>query len=169
MLQFEDAATPLEMGLESVLEDLAEAFPDADGSCDLCGYASGRVCIFLSLLTSGMTLPARHRVAGILRQMADQVLAGRTVFPMELAPFDRAGLRRLADVFAEVVIDGIPRGFPLIEGHHENDGAIGICVSQGFCDLVLGRWDHWGATSAGSDSDDHDNAASWASPMTLVG
>jgi hypothetical protein len=142
-LQLEQSAQALDG-----LRYLIEAFPDADASFDLCGYSSGGVCIFLSVLRGSTTLPAQRQVAGALQQLADQIQAGRTVFSLELHPFDRAGLRRLADVFAEVVVSGTTRSFPLLEGLHEEENALGICVSQGFCDLALGRWEPWSAEQA---------------------
>ena len=147
MAQLEHGATALADHLGPGLEYLIEAFPDEDGSFDLCGYASGRVCIFLSLLRPSTSLPSRQQVAGVLRKMAEQVRDGRSVFPLDLGPFERPAVRRLADVFVEVVVEGAPRSFPLIEGYHEN-GAIGVCVSQGFRDVVVGRWDQWTAASA---------------------
>jgi len=161
MVELEDGVATLEDTSQAGLENLVMAFPDEDGAFDLCGYSSGRICIFLSLLRSGTTLPARHQVVGILRQMAAHVAAGRTVFPMEPAASERAALRRLADVLVEVVVDGIPKGFRLVEGYHEN-GTTGICVSQGFCDLTLGRWEEW---SAGSDESEASLAAAKESEL----
>jgi hypothetical protein len=143
-LQLEPSAQALESGIKYLIE----AFPDTDASFDLCGYSSSGVCIFLSVLRGSTALPAQRQVAGALQQLSDQILAGRTVFSMEPHPFDRAALRRLASVFAEVVVGGTSRGFPLLEGLHEQEDSVGVCVSQGFCDLALGRWDPWSAENA---------------------
>jgi hypothetical protein len=147
-LQLEPDAVASEEGLRCLID----AFPDEDESFDLCGYSAGKVCTFLSLSWPATTLPSRGQVTAILCQLADHVLAGRTVFTMKLPAAEQAVLRRLADVVAEVVVDGASRRFALLEGYHEQDGAVGICVSQGFCDLVLGRWEAWSGTRDGTGS-----------------
>ncbi len=127
------------------LENLVGTFPEEEQSFDFSAYSSGGICLFLGVLPPARTLPAQPQVAGILREMGEQVLAGRTVFPMALAPWERITVRALAEVFVEVVIDGRYKGFQLIAAPREMGGEVEICVSQEFCDLVLGRWDRWSA------------------------
>jgi hypothetical protein len=146
VLQLEDV-TALDTGR---LANLVGAFPDEEQSFDFSAYSSGGICLFLGVLPPARTLPAQPLVAGILQEMGEQVLAGRTVFPMALAPWERIAVRSLAEVFVEVVIDGRYKGFQLIAAPREVGGEVEICVSQEFCDLVLGRWDRW--TSGGGDS-----------------
>ncbi|HEV8578908.1 MAG TPA: hypothetical protein VGX68_07465 [Thermoanaerobaculia bacterium] len=140
MLQLEDIAAPPQTGW---LEHLIDAFPDEAESFDLCGYANGGVCIFLSVLPSLKALPARRQVAAILRHIGEQVLSSRNVFAVEVARFGGEAVRRLAAVLAEVVVDGSSKDFPLLAASREVDGQVEIWVTQGFCDLVLGRWDQW--------------------------
>lgn len=140
MLQLENSAAVLDTGRT---ESLVEAFPNEDRSFDFSAYSSGEVCIFLSVLSPATTLPAQQEVARALRQMGAKILAGRTVFSLELTPFEREAVRRLAEMFVEVVIDGRYKGFQLIAAPREADGEVEVCVSQGFCDFVLGRWDRW--------------------------
>ena len=84
MLQLEDMAVPAQTGW---LEHLIESFPDEAESFDLSGYANGGVCIFLSALPSFKWLPARPQIAGILRRLGEQVVAGALSPPEELIPF----------------------------------------------------------------------------------
>jgi hypothetical protein len=132
------------LAIENGLSHLIEAFPDDDDSFDVCGYLSGRIGIFLRTLPGGKALPPRGQVAGVLQQLAGQVSSGRTAFTLELDSLDRIGLHRLAGVFVEATVDGVPRTFPLLEDHREERGRVGVCVSQGFSDLALGRWEPWG-------------------------
>ncbi len=143
MLQLEiGAVATLDTGR---VESLVRTFPDEDGSFDFSAYSSGGLAIFLGVLPPSTTLPGQDQVARILQEMSEQILAGRTVFPLELAPLERNALRRLAEVFVEVVIDDRYKGFQLIAAPREADGEVEVCVSQGFCDLVLGQWDRWSA------------------------
>lgn len=138
MLQLQDVAAPPQTGW---LEHLIDAFPDEAESFDLSGYTKGGACIFLSVLPSFNALPARRQVAGILHRIGEQVVAGRTVFPMELASGESEAIRRLAAVLAEVVIDGSLRDFPLLAASREAGGQMEIWVSEGLRDLLRGRWD----------------------------
>lgn len=142
ILQLENGAAALD---DERVECLVGAFPDEDRSFDFSAYSSGGICIFLSVLPPAATLPAQGQVAEALLQMGAQILDGRTVFPMAMAASERDVLRRLAEVFVEVVIDGKCQGFQLIAAPREADGEVEVCVSQGFRDLVLGRWDQWSA------------------------
>lgn len=167
MLQFEDVTAAPATGW---LEHLIDAFPDEAESFDLSGYAKGGVCMFLSVLPSAVALPARRQIAGVLRQIGEQVLAGRTVLTIEAAPSEAAAVRRLAAVLAEVVIDGSSKDFPLLAASRQADGKVEIWVSQGFRDLVLGRWDQWGPGDDRVDADPAPELAafSWALPQGVA-
>jgi hypothetical protein len=139
MLQLEEPVSAPDTGS---LDDLIEAFPDEAASYDLSAFAKGEICIFLSV-PAASTLPSRGQIAGVMRRIGERIVAGETVFSLELSPPDADVVRRLAAVLAEAVIDGSSRDFPLFAVSRQADGRMEIWASQGFCDLVLGRWDQW--------------------------
>jgi len=150
MLQFEESAKVCATGLEHLIG----AFPDDDGCFCLSGYSAGGVCLFLSMQPDTLTLPGQREVAAFFHRIIDRLEAGAVVFPMELSAAERKLIRRLGAVFVEVVIDGQWRGFPLLISSGEAAESPEVWVSQGLCDLVLGRWELWGADRPLEPADD---------------